>query len=106
MAQNGVASAVSTTMADRAPTAISNDGEAGAGPPWVSGATAATVSHGKNGSHAASAPPRASPATMEKATATPAPTRNGQPGVLRYRRALRTSGGPAASSSTTIPITP
>ncbi len=77
----------------------------GAGsPPWVVGAIAATVSQGKYGSQAASAPPRDSPARIENATATPAPTRNGQPGVLRIRCRLRISGGPAASSSTTTLI--
>src|SRR3989440_115363 len=49
---------------------------------------AAIVSHGKNGSHACSTPPRAIPATMENTTAIVAPTRNGHPGVLRSLRML------------------
>ena len=41
------------------------------------------------------------PASTETRTATAAPTRNGQPGVLRSLRMLAYSGGPAASSSAT-----
>ena len=89
------------TTAAAAPTPASSSGAGTGWPPWLSGATAATVSHGKNGSHACSMPPRAMPARIEASTAVAAPTRNGQPGVLRSLRTLARSGGPVASSSAT-----
>src|SRR6266498_2020940 len=56
--------------ATSAPTPASDSGAGTGSPPCVSGATAATVSQGKNGSQACSAPPRAMPATMDAMTAT------------------------------------
>ena len=41
------------------------------------------------------------PARIEATTAVVAPTRNGQPGVLRSFRTLATRGGPVASNSAT-----
>ena len=60
--------------------------------PSARGRTAARRSRRRRG------PARRAP---RRCTATPAPTRNGQPGVLRALRRLAYSAGPAASSSTT-----
>src|SRR6266540_1794249 len=103
---DGVARTASTTTATTAPSPASRSGAGAGGPPWRSGATAATVSQGKNGSQACSTPPRARPASTENTTAAPAPTRNGQPGVLRTLRRPANSGGPTARTRATrlIPL--
>src|SRR6266540_5436023 len=93
-------------IAATAPSVTSRVGLWTGGPAGRSGATAATVSHGKNGSQACSTPPRARPAAIENTTAAPAPTRNGQAGVLRILRALANTAGPAASIRATTLSTP
>ena len=79
----GVARTASTTMAVTAPTPTSSSGLGGGSPPWTSGRHRRHRQPREERQPGRLGPAAGQAGAHGEGTATPAPTRNGQPGVLR-----------------------